>query len=430
MAADPAAADADPAAQSENGGAQLSYAYTKPMTMEQARGGQQTEEAGLDVPVFRFSGGWNVEAWTYHDVRLTVEDGRGNIVLEDPYAQWKKHGNTTLRTAKCSYRFKLSVDADLFGLGEEHNFILLANDFDRTMIRNCLALGLAADMGLGYTSRWRFAEVYVDEVYRGCYLLVEPVQAGSERVDISPARHEYLLGINTRDYNQFVTPVFAYSLVVKEPEKPAEYELSWLTDFLRRAETAMESGDRAELETLVDLDSFLDSYLLYELFKNVDTNSFSTYFYIRDGKLYAGPVWDFDLSAGNIEQDRGAEGWIVQEGWWTRLLEHAWFRHLFAQRLAQRQSLIVNLYQDNELGENRIDAAVAAAGGAIERNYERWNLRQRSYNIEIIPYRTYEENVEYLRAWLAERNQWMLTQLSPENSGELLRAAALKGGGL
>lgn len=407
------------------------YVHVAPLTMADRRTSTSEEPEGEivnELPVFRFTGGWNVEAWVYQGVSLTVEDVYGNIVVQDEHAEWKKHGNTTLRVAKNSYRFKLSEDVDLFGLGEEHNFILLANDFDRTMIRNSLALALADDLGLAYSSRSQFAEVYVDGVYKGCFLLVEPVQAGSERVDINEAQHEYLLEINPRDFFQFYTPIYEYSLVVKAPEKPADYELQWLSDFFTEAETAIDSGNRESIEQYLDLDSFLDSYLIYELFKNLDTNRFSTYFYIQDGKLFSGPVWDFDLSAGNVEVDKTAEGWIVEDGWWFTLMSNEWFQTLFAERLAMRQPEIIRLYRDTEEQKNRIDEIVASASGAFGRNYRIWDLKTRSYNIEIFPFPSYEENVEYLRQWLSDRNCWMLSELAPENSEELIRDARLEGG--
>lgn len=407
------------------------YVHMSPLTQTDRQTDAPEETTGEivnELPVFRFTGGWNLMPWVYTGATVTVEDVYGNIVVQDEHVQWRKHGNTTLRVPKVSYRFKLSEDVDLFGLGEEHNFVLLANDFDRTMIRNSLALAFASDLGLAYTSRSQFAEVYVDGAYRGCFLLAEPVQAGSERVDVNAAQHEYLLEINPRDYYQFYTPVYGYGLSVKEPKTPAGYELEWLSGFFEEAEAALQTGDRETIERWWDLDSFLDSYLVYELFKNKDTNQYSTYFYIKDGKLYSGPVWDFDLSAGNIQLDRTAEDWIVQDGWWSVLMSYDWFRSLFAERLAAAQPEILRLYRDTEGHTNRIDELTASAAGAIRRNYEKWNLKKRSYRIEIVPYPSYEENVEYLRQWLSDRNCWMLSELAPENAEALICSARLEGG--
>ena len=40
-----------------------------------------------------------------------------------------------------------------------------------------------------------------------------------------------------------------------------------------------------------------------KLFKNVDSIQSSVYYYVENKMLYAGPVWDFDLSAGVVATD-------------------------------------------------------------------------------------------------------------------------------
>ena len=61
-------------------------------------------------------------------------------------------------------------------------------------------------------------------------------------------------------------------------------------------------GDREEIEELIDIDSVVDAYIVEEVFKNLDAGWSSFYMY-RDigGKLFFGPVWDFDLTSGNAD---------------------------------------------------------------------------------------------------------------------------------
>ena len=54
-----------------------------------------------------------------------------------------------------------------------------------------------------------------------------------------------------------------------------------------------------EIRKYLDIESFVDAFIVQEFFKQVDYATSSTRFYIKDGKLYEGPVWDFDLSSGN-----------------------------------------------------------------------------------------------------------------------------------
>ena len=61
----------------------------------------------------------------------------------------------------------------------------------------------------------------------------------------------------------------------------------------------------------IDVDSFVRWYLVNEVFRNVDANMWSSCWMYkpRGGKLFMGPLWDFDLAAGNVELRR-----CVQDG--------------------------------------------------------------------------------------------------------------------
>jgi len=71
-----------------------------------------------------------------------------------------------------------------------------------------------------------------------------------------------------------------------------------------------------EYDTLIDEASFIDWFIVEELFKNVDVGYSSVYYYKdKGGLLKMGPVWDFDLSTsnpGHLQDDlRGPEGWYT-----------------------------------------------------------------------------------------------------------------------
>jgi len=64
-----------------------------------------------------------------------------------------------------------------------------------------------------------------------------------------------------------------------------------------------------------DVDSVVNYYIENELFKNVDGAAASFYLYKkRGGKLFFGPIWDFDLSMGNA----GYNGVDKTNGWHIR----------------------------------------------------------------------------------------------------------------
>jgi hypothetical protein len=95
--------------------------------------------------------------------------------------QLKGRGNSTWNnTGKKSYHLKLEEDADLFGMGAENDWVMLANPFDQTLMRNALSYNLSGKLGLYYVeSTW--VDVVFNGEYVGNYQLCE-------KIEISPAR--------------------------------------------------------------------------------------------------------------------------------------------------------------------------------------------------------------------------------------------------
>ena len=105
--------------------------------------------------------------------------------------------------------------------------------------------------------------------------------------------------------------------------------------------------------------------------------------------------------------------WFARNLWWGVLFENKWFEQEFAEQYLALQPWIVNLYEDNTLGKNRIDSLYASAKECIDANYAeaKWSVDERYTVLERYPEGSYEENLEFLRDWLRQRNQWILDNL-------------------
>ncbi|MCQ2438156.1 MAG: CotH kinase family protein [Oscillospiraceae bacterium] len=359
---------------------------------------------------------------------LVLYDVYGNVEYEDDAFSWRTHGNSTARFGKLPVKLKLSRKADLLGMGKADKYILLANAYDKTLIRNALAFDLGAELGLDYTSQYRYVDLYISGQYRGNYMLIEAVDIGADRVNIHPAANEFLLEVFMGSYTPEGPSVTTGELGIRLEvfgDELDDTQRLWLESFLTEAEKALLSGERSAVEQYFDVDSFVDHYIINELSKNADCSFASTRFYIKDGKIYAGPLWDFDLSFGNGSQPcdwrhyvngtdpAPTDGWYAPVLWWRPLAEQSWFEEAFAERYRALQSVIVNLYEDNELGRNRIDALTEAMPRSIEKNYTNlWSVSVRAYYGEMTSKPTYEENLEYLRSWIRERNEWILARIA------------------
>ena len=168
----------------------------------------------------------------------------------------------------------------------------------------------------------------------------------------------------------------------------------------------------------MDIDSFIDLHLVNEFFKNQDADFSSTRFYVKDGRMYAGPLWDADLSMGNVNpwlytQDVNDPDvlYVLQSGWIKELMEIDEFARLFATRYVELQDVLVNIYEDNELGTNQIDLLLEQYGEAFLSDSQVAGWGFVSCGLEKTPKPTCRENVEEIREWLKIRNEWLLAYM-------------------
>lgn len=353
----------------------------------------------------------------------------------------KVRGNSTANADKKPYNISFESKQEVFGMGTAKKWSLLANAFDKSLIRNRLAMEFATDLGLAYTSESTYVDLYVNGEYYGNYLLIESVEAGSDRVDIDTDNGSDILLERERDRSEdgvsyITTSKYGIRFAVGEPEDidtaSAHYTntVKKLNDF----ETALESKDYNAISQYIDVDSFVNFYIVNELFKNIDFNFSSTRFYVKDGKIYAGPLWDLDLSSGNAsssfypnyyEDGVSYKGLWCQDFTWFRLLmENDTFKHKVAKRYKEVQPLITNMITGNT--GNSIDALAATYAEAFAMNYTPKSQGGAGWTIQgadsADPYSysgqsgwtTYADATTFLRNWLSDRNAYLLEEFSED----------------
>lgn len=241
----------------------------------------------------------------------------------------KGRGNSSWKNApKKSYTIKFKEKQNFLGLGENKSFALIANYFDKTLLRNMTSYELAKNVfgKMPWNPGTKCVQLFINNVYQGVYLAVETIKINGSRVDIPDVSEcdnieefenfGFILEIDSRqdeDFNFETEKNVPFSL--KEPGgedlQPSVKEC--LQEKIRRkiqaAENAVYSEDFANPESVtyygkfLDVDSFVDWWLMEELAKNTDSNFYSScymYFKPDEKRLFMGPVWDFDLGWGNI----------------------------------------------------------------------------------------------------------------------------------
>ena len=355
----------------------------------------------------------------YQNATISITDTDGSVLTDA--CSFKVRGNTTAMTFvdKKAYTFKFAKKKNVLGLGSGKKWALLANTFDPTMLRNYTTFELANELGLSYTSNHRFVEVFLDGSYRGCYELAEPVQEGKDRVNIdiesNDGKKDFLIEYEAQREEADTTYFTVDSLrfIASEPDEPNEDQLAYITDTMTWIVNTLKNGSREEIEEVIDVPSFTAFYLLNEYIKTFDFDMSSVYFYYKDGKLYAGPAWDYDMSTGNIGDQlvsnrpvsaRKPDG-ILQKNrnLYKYLGNKTWFMDGVIDLYEEHYDYLVNIFADG----GQLDTLSEQYSALFSRNATVWKVSKWWYNYQKKPFSTYQENLDFMKGWMNERNSWL-----------------------
>lgn len=299
------------------------------------------------------------------DAQMELVAANGTSIYNGGLTQLKARGNSTFTYApKKSYQIKLAEPCDLLGKQEQvKTWVLLASYFDATQMHDKLIKDLAAELGLAYTASCDWVNLYYDGEYRGVYLLSEKNSVGETSVAITDMEQAYerlnegygtdmttALAENsygqqyqyTKDLTEPKNITGGYLIElnhdmwdeasgfktrqgvafnVKSPEWCGDSAMKYISEYYQAFEDAVYATDDTGAYTgynastgkyfydYVDMDSLVKVFLLQELALNCDGFISSVYFYKdADGKMFAGPIWDQDMTFGTgWNKTNGAE---------------------------------------------------------------------------------------------------------------------------
>jgi hypothetical protein len=340
------------------------------------------------------------------------------------------------------------IDTSLLGMPQEKDWILYAPFGDKTFLRDVLTYRLANKMGK-YASRTKFCELVVNGSYQGVYVLMEKIKRNKNRVAINKLAEDensgqaltggYIIKIDKvvgnggdgwyssypSDFTYEGRNKVFYQYDYPKASKITTEQKQYIQDFIYDFETAVKSDDFEDPEKgfkkFIDVSSFVDYLILNEVSKNIDGYRLSSYLYKEKdtlgGKLYAGPIWDYNLAFGNANYCDAANsaGWALSfnsicpdDGfsipfWWVKMTKDPVFNEQLVNRwLELRQT---HLKTENML--DFIDSTVVVLEEPQQRNYEVWPVLGKL--IWPVPYagKRYIDDVNYLKTWITDRMNWL-----------------------
>lgn len=386
-----------------------------------------------------------------------IDNGPGNVNnITDPWNDYNGfcgiefRGNSTQDFDKKTYSIELwtaagqDTSAQILGMPKEEDWILHAMVIDKTLLRIPFSFYLSQRQG-HYAARYKFCEVVLDGDYQGVYIMTEKIKRDGDRVDIAKLDDDdlagdsvtggYILRIDWLDdpegfesnYNaQSGDPMFFqwyYPKAVNIKPAQASYIQSWMAEFEEAlfAPTFINSQGK-RYDQYLDETSFADFLLLNEVSKNSDGYKLSSYVHkdkdSKDGRIKAGPMWDFDQTYGHSEvcSNEDHTGWTYLQNqsacedlesmpmWWQELMSDPVFENHLKCRWEMLRQGPLHLDSVNQW----IDDNQAFIQPAADRNFVRWQFI--GVNIWAQPQpipQSYQGEIDHMKDWIADRIAWM-----------------------
>ncbi|MBQ7835881.1 MAG: CotH kinase family protein [Clostridia bacterium] len=380
-----------------------------------------------------------------------AEDSRHNVATSP--IELKTRGNTTWGVYKWAYQIKFDSKVDLFDMGKAKKWILLANYYDGTFVRNKVIFDLGKEIGMPYVVESVYVNLYINGEYKGIYQLCEKVELGSSRIDIDSDYGVLLEMDATNRPAELEKEIYFTTTTTGKPFVYKEYNTDFEDDAeaekvaeIRRftedhintfeAELYSDDADWETIESMIDVDSFIRYYFISEFTMEVDATYSSTFFYI-DGPgdvLHCGPLWDYDRIMGwDTSYDQTANNDYMKNitdatdefrvEWYKMLFRHPEFvkrvNEMYDEVIrdafdTEKVIGMIDYYQDLIMPTLVYDHDVHfSTSGDIGSGY--YVFHNRSHVVEELlgKYASSEQKIKYttdaMKDWLTERNEYLET---------------------
>ena len=345
------------------------------------------------------------------------------------------------------------IDVSLLGFPEEEDWILYGPFSDKSLIRNKLIYDLSNQMGR-YASKTEFVELSINYEYKGLYIFMEKLKRDDNRINIQKLNENdidetlitggYIIKIDKSDmedgsytdYNSFQSKydVFGkkdgdkkvyFNYEYPKSSEIHAYQKNYIKNYINDFESSLASDQFKNSENgyrkYIDVNSFIDFFILNEISNNVDGFRLSTYLHKdREKKLIIGPIWDFNLSFGNADYCGGEmyDIWLHKFNercpgdfwnipfWWNRFLEDENFVNQLKDRWNELR--ISTLSDENII--SLIDDYYSFLNNEtdiVKKNFDKWRI----FGIYIWPNsfigNNYYEEIDFLKNWIKNRTSWL-----------------------
>lgn len=340
---------------------------------------------------------------------LVITDRDGSLNLSQENVEFKGRGNTTWALSdKKAYQIKFDKKQKVLGMAKAKKWVLLANAFDDSLMRNSLAFRLADRLGMTFAADFEYVDLWVDGEYRGNYIIGEKNEVNSSRLDLSDPEgvlfeydNLYYEGEDIWFQTEYTGEYFTVKESVSDNTDDiyagvASFQKTYNAFIKYICNTDRSAITLDALGRYIDVESAAQYYLITEYLANYESY-YTSYYMYQDGEndvIHFGPVWDFDTSQGAYAIDYCAYITLI----YRNLLQAPAF-----------SDYVKNYYNQNSNAFSEIQNDIASMKEEIlssaNMNYIRWNwLGQENQKPAGLPFEaSYEDAVQALADWHNER---------------------------
>lgn len=345
-------------------------------------------------------------------------------------------GNSSRAFDKSSYSIKM-INEDgsnnsqkVMGMDAHHEWALYGPYLDKTLLRNYMWYNIGGEI-MNYAPNVRFCEVILNGKYQGLYVMMEKITAGNDgaRLNLTVnAKNNtfsgYLLQLNgsrppaaggmTNQFTYYAKRIpFQLDIVYPgrrslTPEMKTAIEKDF-SDFEKALYSYDYDHSRYGYRSNIDVDSFIDYFLINELTCNYDAGWLSTYIYKDTAGLFHLCLWDMNSACDNYrESSVDTQSFQMQNCLWYFMLTKD---EDFIDALIDRYWELRETYFSEEYLNQYIDDTISYLGDAVDRNYKVWGYAFEKESDLLIPTernpRSYEQAVAQLKGFLTKRIAWI-----------------------
>ena len=329
-------------------------------------------------------------------------------------------------------------NVSLLNLPIENDWVLYGAYSDKTLLRNNLTYKLSEQMGY-YSPRGKYCELFINNEYQGIYILTEKIKRDKNRVSIEefsdddPSAGGYIIKIDKltgapidaswcSNFTTFNNDPVCFQYHYPKASEITTDQKNYIEDFINNVYLSLENlfinQSSIDMVENIDIISFIDYLIISELSKDVDAYRISVFMHkdseTNNGRLTMGPVWDYNLSFGNVDfcQSSSISGWVLENEtscrtsipeFWYKLLQNDSFRERLILRWQELRNSVLGF--DNIF--SHIDSVGLYLEDAQKRNFEKWDILGEWVwpNYQLGP--TYQDELDYLKYWTYNRIIWI-----------------------